>query len=119
MGKLDKLNKLRNLILFTLILSISITFTSEITDSNSYGGISQESYGTFQNAYLNMLNLPYYLRDFSMEDIKNIDVDNLTEEDVEYFRKIIAAKNIARNKSLHITVTEKTTSFEIGTSISE
>lgn len=113
MDKSDKLIKYRNLILLILI-----TYISVITDSNSYGGI-QNTYPTVQNAPANTFNTPNNLRDFSMADIKNIDVNHMTEEDVKNFRRIFEAKNIARNKSMQITVSKKNISFGIGNSLSE
>ncbi len=126
MGATDKLRKLSIMMLiFALFLSImprleisSDMNSQRVTVMNDQRGESQTGYDASQNADL-IFNIPYYLRDFSMEDIKYIDVQNLTEEEVQNFRNLIAAKNKAGNKSMQITVSENGISFGIGDSISK
>ncbi|HEY9207153.1 MAG TPA: hypothetical protein VIO58_14660 [Candidatus Methanoperedens sp.] len=127
MGATDKLRKLSIMMLiFALFLSImpGLEISSDINSQrvavmNDRQGESQTGYDASQNTDLNIFDIPYYLRDFSMEDIKYIDVQNLTEEEVQNFRNLIAARNKARNKSMLITVSENGISFGIGDSISK
>ncbi len=127
MGATDKLRKLSIMMLiFALFLSImpGLEISSDINSQgvevvNYDREESQTGYDASQNTDLNIFNIPYYLRDFSMEDIKYIDVQNLTEEEVQNFRNLIAAKNKARNKSMQITVSKDGISFDIGGSISK
>ncbi len=127
MSAADILRKLSIMMLiFALFLSImpGLEISSDINSQrvavmNDRQGESQTGYDASQNTDLNIFDIPYYLRDFSMEDIKYIDVQNLTEEEVQNFRNLIAARNKARNKSMLITVSENGISFGIGDSISK
>jgi hypothetical protein len=114
---------MKKLLLLISILSMFSSVISPLRSNIAVENTDVKNKNVFQNIASNIENSKtieikgktYYLNALTMQDLHDIDVENLTDEDVKKIKNFMDQNNIVRNKTMHFTVSEinKTISYDL------
>ncbi len=116
---------MKRLLLLMSILSIPLSVISPVentyvadtyvenTDINNKNVIQNIASNIQNSNTIEIKGKTYYLNALTMQDLRDMNVEKLTDEDVKKIKNFMDQNNIVRNKTMHFTVSEinKTISY--------